>query len=149
MLYMLISAIFFSIMSFILKLLYLHSEINTYEVTYWQSMMMMIFNFGMFKAFGQDHLKVPDKMRVTLILRSITSFLGLSLYYLAIEYTDLSKATVLYWSNPMMVAVISFFWIHERLNFLDWIAIFISFFGLLVIQNPWSLADELQNMNGI
>ena len=59
-------------------------------------------------------------------------------YYLALEYTDLSKATTLYWTNPVFTAVISYLWIHESLNFIDWLAIFISFFGIIVIQNPWS-----------
>lgn len=35
MLYMLISAIFYTLMAFFLKLLYLNSPIGTYEVTYW------------------------------------------------------------------------------------------------------------------
>lgn len=35
MIYMLISAIFFSLMAFVLKMLYLNSNVSTYEVTYW------------------------------------------------------------------------------------------------------------------
>lgn len=35
MIYMLISACFFSLMAFFLKLLYLNSNVSTYEVTYW------------------------------------------------------------------------------------------------------------------
>ena len=84
-------------------------------------------------------------MRVTLILRSIAAFFGTTGYYLAIEYTDLSKATALYWINPMMTAVLAYFAINEHLNFVDWLAIFVSFFGILVIENPWSgeaMAEE-------
>lgn len=62
-------------------------------------------------------------------------------YYLALEYTDLSKATALYWTNPVFTAVISYLWINETLNFVDWLAIFVSFFGILVIQNPWTEKD--------
>ena len=50
-LYMLVSAAFFSLMAFILKLLYLHSDINTYEVTYWQSLVIGILNFSLFKVY--------------------------------------------------------------------------------------------------
>lgn len=28
--------------------------------------------------------------------------------------------------------------INESLNFIDWLAIFGSFFGILVIENPWA-----------
>ena len=38
----------------------------------------------------------------------------------------------------MMTAVLSYFWINEALSFIDWIAIFVSFTGILVIQNPWA-----------
>ena len=138
MVYMFISALFFSLMAFVLKLLYNHSDVNTYEVTYWMSIMMGLLNYALFKAYSQDHLKVPENMRTTLILRSVYAFFGTTGFYLALEYTDLSKATALYWTNPMMTAVLSYFWIHEHLNFVDWLAIFISFFGILVIQNPWA-----------
>jgi drug/metabolite transporter (DMT)-like permease len=76
-------------------------------------------------------------MRATLVLRSIFGFLGTIGFYLAIQYTDLSKATTLYWTNPVFTAVIAYFMINEHLNFIDWLAIFTSFFGILVIENPW------------
>lgn len=56
MIYMLISACFFSLMAFFMKLLYLNSHIGTYEVTYWQSIFMMVMNFSLFKAYKKDHL---------------------------------------------------------------------------------------------
>jgi drug/metabolite transporter (DMT)-like permease len=133
MVYMLISALFFSVMAFILKLLYLNSDINTYEVTYWQAILMGILNFILFKTYAKDHLSVPENLRVTLVLRSMAAFFGTTGFYLALQYTDLSKATTLYWTNPMMTAVVAYFWINESLNFIDWLAIFISFFGILVI----------------
>jgi drug/metabolite transporter (DMT)-like permease len=77
-------------------------------------------------------------MRSTLVLRSIAAFLGATGFYLALQYTDLSKATALYWTNPMMTAVLSYLVINESLNFIDWIAILVSFGGILVIQNPWA-----------
>ncbi len=60
MIYMLISAMFFSLMAFLLKLLYLNSHCSTYEVTYWQSIIMMVLNFSLFKVYSKDHLLVPQ-----------------------------------------------------------------------------------------
>lgn len=101
---------------------------------------MGILNLMLFKAADRDHMLVRDDMRSTLILRSIAAFLGATGFYLALQYTDLSKATALYWTNPMMTAVIAYFVINESLSFVDWLAIFTSFAGILVIQNPWSKA---------
>jgi drug/metabolite transporter (DMT)-like permease len=138
MFYMLIAAICFTVSAFLLKLLYLKSNINTYEFTYWNSIVMGILNLFLFKYNNKDHLLVRDDMRTTLILRSICAFIGATGFYLALQYTDLSKATVLYWTNPMMTAILSYFWINEALSFIDWIAIFVSFAGILWIQNPWT-----------
>lgn len=55
---------------------------------------------------------------------------------MAIQYTDLSKAAVLYWTNPMFTALISSIWLKEMLSLVDWAAIFVSFAGIIVIQNP-------------
>jgi drug/metabolite transporter (DMT)-like permease len=33
----------------------------------------------------------------------------------------------------MFTAVIAYFWIHEAIAFIDWIAIFVSFAGIIVI----------------
>lgn len=56
MLYMLVSAGFFSLMAFVLKILYLNSNISTYEVTFFQSLLMSALNFGLFKVYKKDHL---------------------------------------------------------------------------------------------
>jgi drug/metabolite transporter (DMT)-like permease len=135
--YMLLAACCFTVCAFLLKLLYMNSNINTYEFTYWNSIVMGILNLCLFKLNNKDHLLVRDDMRTTLVLRSICAFIGATGFYLALQYTDLSKATVLYWTNPMMTAMLSYFWINEALSFVDWLAIFVSFAGILVIQNPW------------
>lgn len=99
---------------------------------------MAILNLSLFKTYGKDHLLVRDDMRVTLIVRSICAFLGVTGFYLALQYSDLSKATALFWTNPMMTAIIAYFSLNESLNFVDWLAIFVSFAGILIIQNPWA-----------
>jgi drug/metabolite transporter (DMT)-like permease len=75
-------------------------------------------------------------LRYTLILRNFSGFIGITGYYLAIQYTDLSKAAVLYWTNPMFTALISACWMRETISFIDWMAILASFAGIIIIQNP-------------
>ena len=79
-----------------------------------------------------------------MILLGFTGFLGMSGFYLALQFTELSKATALYWTNPMFTAVIAYLWLKESLNFVDWIAIFTSFAGILVILNPWTFEQLKQ-----
>ncbi len=54
MIYMAIAAVFYSLMAFLLKLLYLHSTITAYEVTYWQSIFMVFANYIWMKALKRD-----------------------------------------------------------------------------------------------
>ena len=49
-LYMVISAFSFSMMAFILKKLYLNSNISAYEVTYWQNIILVILYYGMLRS---------------------------------------------------------------------------------------------------
>lgn len=84
MIYMAISAACYASMAFFLKMLYMHSSVSTFEVAYWQSIVMIILNFSLFKVYGKDHLKVPTHMRTTLVLRSIFGFLGTVGFYLAL-----------------------------------------------------------------
>ena len=133
----------FTASAFLLKYFYLNSQISTYEFTYWNSIVMGALNLFLFKTYQKDHMLVRDDMRSTLIIRSICAFLGTTGFYLALQYTDLSKATALYWTNPMITAVLSYFIINESLSFIDWLAILCSFIGILIIQNPWTKLSDV------
>lgn len=131
--YMMISAFSFSMVAFILKSLYMHSNISAYEVTYWQNIMLIVLYYGMLRSLRQDLFKVPEDLRISLIWLGFLGFMGITGYYLALQYIDLSKAAVLYWTNPMFTAVITYFWLRESISFIDWIAIGCSFAGIVLI----------------
>ena len=61
--YMFISAAFFTASAAMLKVLYLNSDISTYEFTYWQSIVIGVLNLFWFKMYHKDHLLVRDDMR--------------------------------------------------------------------------------------
>ena len=84
MIYMALSALFYSVMAFVLKLLYMHSAINAYEVTYWQNIIAVIINYIWLRILQRDPFQVPQGLRYTLILRNFTGFIGITFYYLAI-----------------------------------------------------------------
>jgi drug/metabolite transporter (DMT)-like permease len=41
----------------------------------------------------------------------------------------------------MFTAVIAYIWLKETLTLIDWAAIFTSFAGIIIIQNPLSTAE--------
>lgn len=64
---MAISSMAFSLMSFALKNLYLHSNVTAYEVTYWQNMLQIVFYYIMVRLRNQDHFKVPNNLRISIV----------------------------------------------------------------------------------
>ena len=50
---------------------------------------MSIFDYGFMKLAGQDQLGVPKETRVTLFMRAVVGFGGVSGYYTAIKMTSL------------------------------------------------------------
>ena len=84
MIYMMISSITAALMAFILKELYLNSNITAFEVTYWQSMIIILVEYVMLKWSKKDIFNVPDGIRITFILRCIAGFLGTLGYFLAL-----------------------------------------------------------------
>jgi drug/metabolite transporter (DMT)-like permease len=55
----------------------------------------------------------------------------------SIQLLELSKAAVIFWTNPMIIAVIAYLTLKERLTKFDVLAIILAFFGILLIQNPF------------
>jgi drug/metabolite transporter (DMT)-like permease len=44
---------------------------------------------------------------------------------------------VIHWTNPVFTALAARFYLKERLSYYDWIGVFVSFLGILLIQNPF------------
>ena len=115
---------------------------------------MICFEYMFIKATGHDHMEVPKDLRVTVMLRAITGFGGIAGYFTATKLTSLSKATVLYWMNPIFTALYARIFLKEKLSYYDWAAIFLSFGGVVLLQNPFSQAnvetkiDKTQDMLG-
>jgi len=62
--------------------------------------------------------------------------------------TSLTKATILFWTNPIFVALYSRIFLKERLSIFDWVAIFLAFIGVVLLQNPFGrLEDDLASIS--
>ena len=131
---MTLSAFSFALMGCGLKYLYSHvMEISSFEVIYWKQFSMMFFEYFFIKATGHDHMEVPKDLRVTVLLRAITGFGGLAGYFTATKFTNLSKATVLFWTNPIFTALYARIFLKEQISCYDWVAILLAFFGVVLL----------------
>ena len=74
---------------------------------------MIFFEYFFIKASGRDHMEVPKNLRVTVFLRAVAGFGGLAGQFTAIKLTNVTKATVLFWINPIFTALYARIFLKE------------------------------------
>jgi len=57
--FMALSAVCYALMSFLIKVLYLHSKISPYEIAYWQGLMTTIILLVIIRIMKVDFLFIP------------------------------------------------------------------------------------------
>ena len=140
---MFISALAFALQSCGIKYLYVHMEITPFEVVYWRSVLMVIFQYLFIKGLKVDHMDIPTELKSTVLLRSIAGFIGLAGLYTAFKLTSLSKASVIWSTNPIFTAIYARVFLKENLSYYDWFSILACFFGIILLQNPFGSHDSV------
>ena len=73
-------------------------------------------------------------------LRGLILALMTALNFLALQYLQLAETGAIEFSVPILIAVLSSWWLKEKLDVASWIAIWVVFAGVLVIIRPGSHA---------
>ena len=73
-------------------------------------------------------------------LRGLILALMTALNFLALQYLQLAETGAIQFSVPILIAVLSSWWLKEKLDVASWIAIWVGFAGVLVIIRPGSHA---------
>lgn len=84
------------------------------------------------------------------LVRGLAGVLGFYLFYAALANIPLVDASLLRQSAPLIVPVVIFLWIRERIPSGDWLPLIIGFAGVVIILRPgpqglswWHLAGFL------
>jgi len=80
--------------------------------------------------FGKENFKIQCLRALMMTAMTILNFAGL-------KYLQLAQANAILFSTPIIIALISSFFLKERLSINIWIAILGGFFGVLVILDPF------------
>ena len=70
------------------------------------------------------------------ILRGFAVAMATICFFLSIFVMPLAEATAIGFTSPMITAVLSAVFLHERTNMTKWMATFIAFGGVLLIMRP-------------
>lgn len=74
------------------------------------------------------------------IIRGVMLALMTALNFVALQYLQLAETGAIQFSVPILIAVLSSWWLKEKLDIASWVAIWVGFAGVLVIIRPGSHA---------
>ncbi len=87
-------------------------------------------------ALRKGHLGLKTKELPTHLIRDIAGVLSYYLYYLAINYLNLTDATTLNYTAPFFVPIVWWIWMREKIELSVWWSIIVGFIGVAVVLNP-------------
>jgi drug/metabolite transporter (DMT)-like permease len=73
-------------------------------------------------------------------IRGLMLALMTAMNFLALQFLQLAETGAIQFSVPILIAVLSSWWLKEKLDTASWIAIWVGFAGVLVIIRPGSHA---------
>ncbi len=85
----------------------------------------------------------------TLLFRGVIGTIALLTFFYTIGATTLSSAIVYAKTEPIFTALLAFFLLKEKLKFSSYVAIFIGFFGVVILSGmEWNLLHAMGILTG-
>jgi drug/metabolite transporter (DMT)-like permease len=142
--YMLLASFTFAIMGAFAKLS--SESMSSLEVVFFRNIA------GVFLV-GFAVLKTPMIQKggkpFLLLFRGTMGFVALLAFFYNIAHISLGDAMTYSKTSPIFTAIFAWFFLHEKLTFKGWIAIFIGFIGILFITQPAGVGFSKYDLLGI
>lgn len=127
-LYMVISAIAFTLMNVTAKKL---THFGTYQIVFFRSLGTLIFTasfllYNRISFFGSE--------KKLLLLRSFVGFISMSFFFMSLKYLPVGSAVTLRYLAPIFAAVIAVIILKERILFKQWLFAILAFSGVIVLK---------------
>ena len=114
---------------------FLSTEIHFLQVVWGRYFFMLIISIPLALIFFRKELKFPKYLSVQL-WRSFFLFLSTIFFFYAITLITLAEALTLAFVSPIIVTILSIFFLKEKVGVHRWIAVIVGFCGVLVIIRP-------------
>lgn len=102
-------------------------------MAYWYGWALFILVFATFKKLKIDIFDIKKEARITLIIRGTIGVSANICYLISLTMISMSKASVLFWTNPLVIALLGRYLLKEKLSYYDWAACLLAFMGILLI----------------
>ena len=97
--------------------------------------------------FDEDFFPIYKGVRITYIVRCVIGMICNLSFLMSLKFIPFSKASIFFWTSPVFTAIIAHYHLKEHLSIFDWAAVFIAFFGILIIQDPFGKGSQNISMS--
>ena len=130
--YLVFASLFFSIMTVCVKKI--DEAIPIYELVFFRSVFSLIITSIIIK---KKKINPWGKNKFLLIMRGLLGTIALICIFYSIRNMPLSISTVIQYTYPIFISIFAVFLIKEKISFKLILALFIGWFGILIILNPY------------
>ena len=127
---------------------FLSTEIHFVQVVWGRYFFMLLVSFPFALIFFRKEIKFPQSISVQLF-RSFFLFLSTVFFFYAISIISLAEALTLAFISPIIVTILSIFFLNEKVGIHRWTAVVIGFLGVLVIIRPGFLETNFASLSAL
>jgi drug/metabolite transporter (DMT)-like permease len=152
--FVLLASLFSALMAACVKLG--SSQMTAESMVFWRNLISLLILLPWLK-WNAPRNKLKDKISTKElklhIIRGVSSFLAVYLYFYSLQYLDLSSATLLFNTIPIFIPIVALVWQGFAIKHRLWWAIGIAFLGIALVLKPegniFQTASLLALLSGI
>ena len=130
--YLVFASLFFSLMTVCVKKI--DEAIPIYELVFFRSVFSLIITSIIIK---KKKINPWGKNKFLLTIRGLLGTIALICIFYSIRHMPLSLSTVIQYTYPIFISIFAVFLIKERINFNLRLALFLGWFGRLILLYPY------------
>jgi drug/metabolite transporter (DMT)-like permease len=114
-------------------------HLNAESLVFWRNIISLIILLPLFpfsKPQGSFFTKIKTREWKLHLIRGLTSFLAVYLYFFSLKFIDLTSATLLFNTIPIFVPIVALLWQKIKIHHTLWWAIATSFIGIIFVLQP-------------
>ncbi len=125
---MFFATIFFMLVKIFVKML---PHIPPMEIVFFRCIISFLITYYLLKR--NEH-NIFGTNRSLLMLRGIFGTIGLYCYFVILQEIPLATASTLIYFTPLLTSLVGVFILKEKMSTIQWILLFVAFFGIILIQ---------------
>lgn len=124
------------------KLCYFTSNITEWELIWIRAFIVCVLCAITICIKDKSLFRVPKELRWLLFWRSFVGTISFSLMFIALNYLTYSTSMIMYFLYPLLTPFVAWIMLREKLTIIDFLAILVSFIGVIVFAFPNLISEE-------